>query len=228
MPEPLHIMSTLGVLGVMQQVVPAYEAAGHALRTEFDPTAAILKRIAAGARGDVAILTAEGIEALTASGVLQAGTRVDLARSYVGLAVRAGAPKPDISTPEAAIATLRAAKTIAYSRAGASGIFFAGLLERLGIADEINAKATVIPAGFTAERLVQGEVDLAVQQVSELMAVPGVDIVGKLPPALNTEAVFAGALFAGAAQAAAGAAFLAHLAGACTPALLRAKGLEPA
>ena len=228
MTQPLHIMSTLGVLGVMQQLMPGFEAAGQATQTEFDPTAAILARIKAGARGDVAILTGEGIEALTAAGILQPGSRVDLAKSYVGMAVRAGAPKPDIATPEACIATLRAAKSLAYSKAGASGIFFAGLLERLGIAAEVNARATIIPSGFTAERLVSGEVELAVQQVSELMAIPGVDIVGLLPAALNTEVVFAGALFSGSAQAEAGAAFLRHLAGACTPALLRAKGLEPA
>ncbi len=228
MTQPLHIMSTLGVLGVMQQVMPAHEAAGHASTTEFDPTAAILARIKAGARGDVAILTGQGIEELTAAGILAAGSAVNLARSYVGLAVRAGAPKPDISTPEACIATLRAAPSLAYSKAGASGIFFAGLLERLGIAAEINAKATIIPNGFTAERLAKGEVELAVQQVSELMAIPGVDIVGLLPAALNTEVVFTAALFAGSPRAEAGAALLRYLAGACTPALLRAKGLEPA
>ncbi len=228
MPEPLKLLSTLGVLGVMQQVLPPYEAAGHAITAEYDPTAAILARIKAGARGDVAILTGEGIEALTEAGILQPGTRLDLAKSYVGMAVLAGAPKPDIATPEACIATLRAAKTIAYSKAGASGIFFAGLLERLGIATEINAKATIIPNGFTAQRLVDGEVELAVQQVSELMAIPGVDIVGLLPAALNTEVVFAAALFAGTPQAVEGAALLSHFKAACTPGLLRAKGLEPA
>lgn len=228
MPEPLKLLSTLGLVGVLQQVLPAHEAAGHAISAEYDPTAAILARIKAGARGDVAILTGEGIEALTEAGILQSGSRIDLAKSYVGMAVLAGAPKPDIATPEACIATLKAAKTIAYSKAGASGIYFAGLLERLDLAAEINAKATIIPNGFTAQRLVDREVELAVQQVSELMAIPGVDIVGLLPPALNTEVVFAAALFAGAPQPAEGAALLSYLKDACTPALLRAKGLEPA
>ncbi len=224
MPLPLTVLSTLGVQGVLQQLLPAAELAA----CRFDPTAALLRAIEAGSIGDVAILTAEGIEALVAQGVLAAGSRVDLARSHVGVAVRPGEAKPDLSTPESAIAALKACRKLAYSRAGASGIFFAGLLDKLGIAAEINAKAVVIPQGFTAERLLTGEVDLAIQQVSELMAVPGVEIAGKLPPALNTEAVFSGALFAASARAAESKAWLAQLASACTPALLRAKGLEPA
>jgi molybdate transport system substrate-binding protein len=224
MPEPLRVMSTLGMQGVLQEVLPAAELAA----VQFDPTAALLARLRRGEAADIAILTGEGIEELTAAGVLAADGRVDLSRSHVGMAVRPGTPKPDISTPEACIATLRAARSLAYSRAGASGIFFAGLLERLGIAEEINAKAVVIPAGFTAERLMRGEVDLAIQQVSELMAVPGVEILGKLPAALNTEVVFAGAPFSASPRSEAGAAWLRRLAAACTPALLRGKGLEPA
>jgi molybdate transport system substrate-binding protein len=150
---------------------------------------------------------------------------VDLCHSYVGLAVQAGAPRPDIATPDAFRATLLAAPSLAYSRAGASGLFFAGLIERLGIAAEINAKATVIPQGFTAELAARGEVALAIQQVSELMAIPGVDIVGKLPPACNTCAVFSGAVFTGADQRA--AALLDWITNAMTPDILRAAGLEP-
>lgn len=220
----MNILSTLGVQGVLQDLLPPAELA----TVQFDPTAALLRAIEAGTTGDVAILTAEGIEQLTGAGVLAAGTRVDIARSHVGMAIRPGTPRPDISTPEACIATLKAAKTLAYSRAGASGIFFAGLLQRLGIAEEINAKATVIPAGFTAQRLLTGEAEIAIQQVSELMAVPGVEIVGKLPPALNTEAIFAGAVFAASPRVAQARNWLATLAERCSADLLWAKGLEPA
>jgi len=222
----LHILSTLGVLGILRDALPRAEAAGFATRCRFDPTARLVAALAEGARGDLAILTAEAIEAQTAAGILAPGTRRDLCHSYVGLAVPAGAPHPDIATPEALRATLLAAPSLAYSRAGASGLFFAGLIERLGIAPEINARATIIPQGFTAELAARGEVALAVQQVSELMAIPGVEIVGPLPAACNTCAVFAGALFAGADPRAAG--LLRWLAAAFTPEVLRAGGLEPA
>ena len=223
---PIRVLSTLGVLGVVRDLLPAAEAAGFRPEIRFDPTARLVAAIEAGERADIAILTAEGIMAQAAAGVLDGASRVDLCRSSVGVAVRAGAPHPDISTPEAFRAALLAAPTLAYSRAGASGIFFAGLIERLGIAAEVNAKATVIPQGFTAELAARGEVALAIQQISELMAIPGVEIVGRVPEAINTRAVFSAALFLGAdAQA---AALLRWLAAALTPELLRAGGLEPA
>lgn len=212
-------MSTLGVATVLRTLKLGAEI-------RFDPTARLLAAIAEGARADIAILTDAGIEALTAQGVLAAGTRRDLAHSYVGLAVKRGAAHPDIGTVEALRATLLSAPSLAYSRAGASGIFFAELIERLGIAAEVNAKATVIPHGFTAELAARGEVAIALQQVSELMAVEGVDIVGKLPEGANTCAIFSGAVFAGAASGA--AALLDRIAGAMTPEALHAGGLDPA
>jgi len=223
---PIRVLSTLGVLGVVRGLLPAAEAAGFQPEIRFDPTARLVAAIEAGERADIAILTAEGIAAQADAGVLDGGSRVDLCRSSVGVAVRAGTPHPDISTPEAFRAALLAAPTLAYSRAGASGIFFAGLIERLGIAAEINAKATVIPQGFTAELAARGEVALAIQQVSELMAIEGVEIVGPVPEAINTRAVFSAALFAGADPRA--AALLDWLAAAMTAELLRAGGLEPA
>lgn len=218
----LVLLSTLGLVGVLREVLPRCPGPVEA---RYDPTAAILKRIEAGERGDAAILTGEGIEALTAQGVLAAGTRVDFAASGIGIAVQAGAPHPDISTDAAFIRLLHETPSLAYSRAGASGIYFAGLLEKLGLAETVNAKATIIPQGFTAERAARGEVAIAVQQISELMAVAGVEIVGPLPPGLQTRVVFAGALFAGAAPAA--AELLRAIAREATPDLLRAKGLQP-
>jgi molybdate transport system substrate-binding protein len=220
----LALLSTLGLTGVLREVLPRYPGQ---VAASYDPTAAIMARIAGGETGDVAILTAEGIEALTAKGVLAAGTRVDLAASGVGIAVKSGAPKPDIATPEAFMRLLETVPSIAYSRAGASGIYFAGLLERLGLAETVNAKAIVIPQGFTAERVVRGEAVVAVQQISELMAVEGVDIVGPLPEGLQTTVVFSGAVFAGSPRPVEAAALLHFLAEAATPAMLRSKGLQP-
>lgn len=197
----MKLLSTLGVIGVLRVVMPEWEAeTGVRVEASYDPTVRMLERIAQGERADCAFLTSAGVDQLIAEGILAAGSRVDLARSLVGLAVKAGAPKPDISTVEATIKTLKDARSIVYSRKGQSGIFFAGLIQRLGIADEINAKATIIEAGITGEVAAAGKVELAVQQVSELMLVPGIDIVGALPDEIQDDLVFSGAVFAGASQ----------------------------
>lgn len=218
---PLRLFSTLAVMGLLQEVLPGLEAElGQPVAPEFAPTAALLRRIAAGEAADLAILTAEAVEALTAEGRLLPGSRRDLCISLIGMAVRAGAPQPDIATPEACRAALLGARSIAWSQAGASGIFFAGLVERLGIAEAVRAKSIVIPQGLTGELAARGEAEVAIQQVSELMAVPGIDIVGPLPEALNTRAIFSGGLFTAEAGG-----LLDAIARAMTPERLRAKGL---
>jgi len=225
-PPPLRVLSTLGVLGVLRSLLPAAEAAGFPTAPRFDPTARLVAAMRDGLRGDVAILTAEAIADGIAHGLLEARSRRDLVRSFVGVAVPAAAPRPALSSPEAFRAALLAAPSLAYSRAGASGIFFAGLIERLGIAEAVNAKARIILHGFTAELAARGEVGLAIQQVSELMAVPGVDVVGALPAEVNTSATFSAACFVDAAPHA--EAFLGWLSRELKPERLRAGGLEPA
>ena len=220
----IRILSTLAVMGAMQDVIPRYEAgSGVTIEAEFAPTVASLERLRAGATPDIAILTANGVDDLIAQGVIRAGSRTDIARSFVGLAVRAGAPKPDINSVDSFKAALLAARAVAYSRIGASGLFFAGLLDRLGIADAV--KTLVVPSGFTAERLVTGEADLAVQQISELMMVPGIEVVGPLPPEIQTVATFSGGLLTQSEEA---AALLRFLASPAVAPVLRRTGLEPA
>lgn len=224
----MKLLSTMGVKGVLDAVMPAYAAAhGLQIDSSFDPTALMLERVRGGERGDGIILTTEGIDALIGEGVLEAGYRRPYARSLVGLAVKAGAPRPDISTPEAVIRTLLGAKSIVYSRKGQSGIFFAALIERLGIADEVNAKAIIIQSGTTAKETAAGRAQIAVQQVSELMLVPGIDLLGPLPPDLQDDVVFAGGVFKGAGEGAAARGLLGHLASPGHAAIYRAKGLEP-
>ncbi len=189
------------------------------------PTALLLPRIRAGEAGDVAILTAEGIDALAAEGALRPGSRRDLARSFVGIAVRAGAVRPRIDTEAALVEALLAARSVALSRAGASGLFFAGLLERLGIAAAVMDKAVVIESGYTAALAADGRAELAVQQVSELLMVPGIDLVGPLPPECGGAAVFSGAVLARATAPAEGGALLARIAAAGD--VLRRCGLAP-
>jgi molybdate transport system substrate-binding protein len=228
MTTTIRVFSTLAVQGAMPALAAAYQRqSGAELIIEFAPTNGLMGRIDAGERADVAIITREGADQLAARGVLRADSVVDVARSYVGLAVRAGARKPDIGSPQALKAALLAARSVAYSRIGASGILFAKLIEQLGIAREVNAKATVIPSGFTAELAARGEVELAVQQLSELMAVPGVDVVGALPIELQQPAVFSAAVFAEATEPAEALHFVQFLASETAAPALQAAGLEP-
>jgi molybdate transport system substrate-binding protein len=222
----VRILSTMAVAGVMQRLAPALEAV-HRVRIDavFEPTVRIMSRIRAGERADIAILTEEGIEELIASGVVEA--RTDLARSFVGVAVRTGAPRPDISTKDAFVRALLTARSIAMSQAGASGIFLAALLDRLGIAEQIRAKAVVLPTGYTAEPVARGEAELAIQQVSELMVVPGVDIVGRLPEEIAGVTMFSAGPFRGTAQPEAAASLIADLASPARAEIYRACGLEP-
>lgn len=220
-----RLMSTLALAGLLREAAPALEAAlGTAVTVELAPTRTLETRIRAGERADAAVLTAEALAALASEGVLDGMTARPLAHSRVGLAVKAGAPHPDIGSVDALRSLLLAVPSLCYSRAGASGIFFAGLIERLGIAEAVNAKAIVIPQGFTGEKLLTGEATIAFQQISELMEVDGIEVVGALPEGAQTVAVFSGATFTGAAS---GAALLDAVAALCTPAALRAKGLEP-
>jgi molybdate transport system substrate-binding protein len=174
MSDTVRVLSTLALKGAVHGLADQYQAVGGAsIVADFAPTLALLERLRSGEAADVVILTREGLDEVAREGRVAAESCVDLARSFVGIAVKAGAAHPDISTEAALRAALLGTRAVAYSRLGASGILFAKLIERLGIASDINARAVIIPQGFTAERLVSGEADLAVQQISELKQVGG-------------------------------------------------------
>ncbi|MDW8313583.1 MAG: substrate-binding domain-containing protein [Rhodovarius sp.] len=223
--SPCSILSTLGVQALLLRLLPRLDPPVAASAVGFGTTLRLREQITAGARAQLAILTDEAIRDLAARGILDGQSRRELALSWVGLAVRAGAPHPSIATLPDFLATLRALPSIVYSQSGASGLFFADLIERLGMAEEIRAKAMIIPAGFTAEPVARGEAAAAIQQISELMAVPGVEIVGPLPPEANAPTRFSAALFADAPPAA--ARLLDAIAAAMTPAALAEAGLSP-
>src|ERR1700687_4818431 len=191
MEDVVRVLSTLALMGAVRGLAGRYQAAGGArIDADFAPTLGLLDRLRGGETADVVILTKQALDDLAADGSVVAASCVDLARSFVGIAVKAGAAHPDIATEAALRATLLGARAVAYSRIGASGIFFAELIERMGIASEINARATIVPQGFTAEQLGTGEAELAVQQLSELKQVKGIEVVGPIPLDLQSPAVF--------------------------------------
>lgn len=222
----VRIVSTLAVMGAMRDLAAAYETeTGDRIEADFAPTVALLERLRAGEAADIAILTAQGIDDLIREGIILPGSRTDVALSFVGVAVKAGAPKPDIGSVDAFKATLLAARSVAYSRIGASGIYFAELIRRLGIEAEVNAKAVIVPSGFTAERAASGEVELAVQQISELLVVPGIEVAGPLPADIQTVATFSAGLLSGSDGA---RGLLRFLTSSSAAPVLRQAGLEPA
>jgi len=228
MSDAVRVLSTLALKGAIQLLAGQYLAAGGArIDADFAPTLALLERLRAGEAADVVILTREGLDEVAREGRVAAESCVDLARSFVGVAVKAGASHPDIATEAALRAALLAARAVAYSRLGASGILFARLIGQLGIASEINARAVIIPQGFTAERLLSGEADLAIQQISELKQVSGIEVVGPIPRELQTPAVFSAGRMNASQKAGEADRLLRYLASPEVAPALRESGLEP-
>jgi molybdate transport system substrate-binding protein len=214
--------------GAVSRLAGSYRAGGGArIDADFAPTLALLDRLRGGEAADVVILTRQALDDLAGEAIVVADSRVDLARSLVGIAVKAGAVHPDIATAAALRATLLGAGSVAYSRIGASGIAFAQLIEAIGISSEINRKARIIPAGFTAELLVTGEAELAVQQISELKQVAGIEVVGPIPLDLQTPAVFSAGRLAASNRVDQSDALLKYLASPEVAPVLRESGLEP-
>ncbi|WP_255507840.1 substrate-binding domain-containing protein [Ottowia flava] len=186
------------------------------------------KRVQAGEPFDGVLLASDAIDTLIASGHVLAGSRVDLVRSGVAAAVRAGTPGPDIGSEDAVKRAVQAARTLGYST-GPSGVQLAKLFERWGIADEVNAKLVTPPPGTPVGQLVaSGDVELGFQQLSELMNLPGINVLGPLPPAIQITTVFSGGVAATSQQPDAVRELLAFLASPQTQGIKQANGMETA
>lgn len=199
---------------------------------EWNTAPAFVKRLQAGETADLLILNRAGTDTMIRDGRIAAGSEVTLASSPASIAVRAGAPKPDISTGDALKRALLAARAISYSEpaaGGASGIHFAKMLQQMGIAAEINAKSRFPPpAGLCAQFLPTGEVELAVQQTPELKQVDGIEIVGPLPEPYQLVTVFIAAIEKASPRAAEAKGFIDFLRSPASAAVFRDKGLDPA
>ena len=221
----IKVLSTVGMQPATPELFAQFEAAtGHRVAVTYGLAAVLKTKFLEGAPADVLILTSPIIDDLAKQGKVVTESKKDVARSGVGVAVKAGAPKPDISTLEALKAAVLSAKSIGYSREGASGVAFARVLERLGIAEQVRAKYkdTGTKAG---EMLAGGEIDLAAAQIPELMAVPGVEVVGPLPAELQTVTIFSVGLATGVPEPGAANALIEFLSGPRATPVYKAKGL---
>jgi molybdate transport system substrate-binding protein len=227
---PVRVLSA----GAMRRIVgePAetfHRETGHPVALTTGTVGALTARATAGEASDVFVLTDAGIDDLVRQGLVVPGTRVDLARTAVGVGVRRGAPLPDISTPDALRDTLLRVTSCVYidpAHGGTSGIHFADVLRRLGIAEVVRDKAVLWPGGSAAEAVVRGQAELVVHQISEILAVAGVTLVGPLPAALQKVTTYAAGLATRSKAPGPARDLIAYLARPALKAKLAAAGLD--
>ncbi|HEY3642450.1 MAG TPA: substrate-binding domain-containing protein [Xanthobacteraceae bacterium] len=224
----IRVLSTQAPEQAYRELAPQFEkASGHTVTTVFTGTLDVQKRIAAGEAYDLIIMAGPAIDDFIKSGKIVPGSRVDIARSGVGVAVRAGAPKPDVGTAEAVKKTLLDAKSIGYST-GPSGVYLTGLFQRLGVADQIKGKLKQTPTGvFVGNIVADGTAEIGFQQVSELAHFPGVDFVGPLPAEIQEITVFSAGIQVGAKQVDAAKDWVKFLTAPAAASAFKSKGLEP-
>lgn len=222
----IKVMASAAFREAFLELVPQFErASGHEVTTLWVPSVQMMNRLKGGETVDLVILSAASLDELVTAGII--ARRVDLARSGIGIAVRAGAPKPDISSGEAVKRAVLAAKSVVYST-GPSGIYLASLFERMGIAGQVQDKLKQVqgePAGGVVAR---GEAEIGFQQMSELLPVPGIDIVGPLPPDIQQITAFSAGLHVAAKDADAAKALVQFLTAPAAAPVIRKKGMEPA
>ncbi len=226
----IRILSSMATKGVLEELAPAFErATGVKVTPESIGGVDVNKRVQAGEAVDLVVLAANAIDTLINEGHLVAGSRVDLVTSGVAIAVRAGAPRPEIGSEAAVKAAVLAAKTVSYST-GPSGVYLAKLFERWGILEEIKARIVVAPPGVPVGGLVaRGEAELGFQQMSELIHLPGIDVIGMMPPAIQTITTFsAGIALASKTDGAAVRTFLGYARSPAAAAAIRGNGMEAA
>jgi len=222
----IKILSGGAMKSLMVEVVPLFErACGGKVEIKFALTSVLKKEIEDGAVFDIALLPRPELDALVKAGKVAAGTPTDITRSAVGLAVRAGAAKPDIGTVAALRQTLQRARTIGYSD-GPSGAYIADLLVRLGIADEMRPK-TRLTSRPVAEIVAEGEAEVGMQQIVAILPVEGAELVGPLPGELQNIIVYAAGISSRSGQSGAARALVAFMATPEVVRMIRAKGMEP-
>jgi molybdate transport system substrate-binding protein len=228
----IKVMSTGAVESMVKLLAPNFERAGHKADLHFGTAGALRKRLDAGEAADLIVLPAAAMEAMDKAGKLVPGSRTDLGRTVTGIAIKDGAPAPDVSTPEAFKQALIKARGVSYSdpaAGGSSGTYFAGLLQKLGIADAVNKKAVLGKRGYeVAQAVVDGRAEIGTTFISELLTVKGVRILGPLPGELYFASTYTAGIPIASAQRDAALALLRVLTDPATRARWIEAGLEPA
>jgi len=226
----LQVLSAGAVRSIVTDLAAAYEKeTGNTVKLTFGTVGQIRAKLAEATPADVAIMTDTALDQMTRQGVVREGTWVEVGRTGIGVGVRDGAAKPDIGTPAALKQALLSAKSLTYVDPGqgaTSGIHFAGVLQQLGIADAVKSKTTLVPGGYPAELVAKGEVEMVVHQISEIVPVKGVTLVGPLPKELQKVTVYSAGVAVASASKPAAAAFVAFLARPDFKPKLAAAGLD--
>lgn len=227
----IKVMTSVALTAALDELKPQFEQARHdTLAIEYALISDLRKRILAGETADVIILSRPVMDELQNSGKLAPGAVVDVAGTPVAVAVRAGAPKPDIGSADALKKTLLAAKSIVYAdpaKGGASGVYFAQVLDRIGLTEAMKGKTILVPGAQSADVVARGEAELGIGQSSEIVPVSGAQMVGPLPGELGHVTVFSAALGAGTAAPEKAKALIDFLTGPKAAPVLEAKGFEP-
>jgi molybdate transport system substrate-binding protein len=229
----IKVFSTIGVKGVLEDLIPKFEKqTGHKLNVTWSTAALLAKRVQAGEQADALILIKGDIASLLKDGKIVPGTDTQFGQSIFAIGVKAGMTKPDISSPEALKKALLTAKGVSYSNpasGGASGVYIAKQIEKMGITEQLKDKTKFPPSGgFSGTLLISGEADIAVQSKPELLHVPGVEVVGPLPGDMAFTVVYAAGVQTGAAQAEAAKALVNYLKSPEAQAVFKAMGYDPA
>ena len=224
----VKVFTTRSIATVLAKIGPDFERrSGRQLDITTDIAIRMVRRITAGEPFDVLVAAPAQIDELIRMGRIVPATRVDLARSGIGVAVRAGAPAPDVTTVEAFTRALVAARSVAYLKEGQSGVYVAGVLERLGVADRIRSKLTLPETDIVSELVSRGEVELGIVVITQILTTPGVALAGPLPPEIQSYITFTAGVSTDAASAEAARALLASLTGPAAIAVMKAQGMEP-
>lgn len=225
----IRIFSTRAIATVLEKIGPEFErTTGHRLDVTTDIAIRMVRRIRDGEPFDVLVAAPGQMDALVKDGKIIPDTRTDLTRSGIGVEVRAGAPRPDISSVDAFKRALLNAKSIAYLKEGQSGVYLAGLLERLGIADAIESKVTRPDSDIVSELVARGDIELGMVVITQILTTPGVELVGPLPPEIQSYITFTGGVSSASREPDAARALIRFLNSPAALAVIRAQGMEPA
>jgi molybdate transport system substrate-binding protein len=223
----IKVLCSTALKTVMQELVPQFErATGHKVVVEYGVSAGLQRRVEAGEPFDAIFLTVKQLDALAQGGKIAPGTRTPIARSGMGIAIHAGAPRPDIATVDALKRTLLAAKSIAYAREGAAGVYLIALAKRLGIVEQLKLKA-VDSGDAVGEAVASGGAEFGILPVSEILPVKGAALLGEFPKDVQEYAISVGGVGIAAKQAGAAKELIAFLTAPAAVPVIKKKGMEP-